>query len=170
MKDSEGVAKAVSSSPINVNVPTSTTEPTSFVQMKGVAAQFEHQESSKPESTEFVVDVTESPKYKHQGSSNSLLNRVWPKFVEKDHSFASTTLQHSLPDSIAAGGLRHWNVDFGKEATKDSKMVERLQLRDWIPSKIKESAKAPKKSDQSKAEEATNDEQQVQSISDSSSH
>jgi hypothetical protein len=170
MKDSEGVAKAVSSSPINVNVPPSTTEPISFVQMKGVTAQFEYQESSKPENTEFVVDVTESPKYKHQGSSNSLLNRVWPKFVEKDHSFASTTLQHSLPDSIAAGGLRHWNVDFGKEATKDSKMVERLQLRDWIPSKIKESAKPPKKSDQSKAEEVINDEQEVQSISDSSSH
>ncbi|SPJ81701.1 uncharacterized protein FTOL_09106 [Fusarium torulosum] len=170
MKDSEGVAKAVSSSPINVNVPPSTTEPTSFVQMKGATAQFEHQESSKSESTEFVVDVTESPKYKHQGSSNSLLNRVWPKFVEKDHSFASTTLQHSLPDSIAAGGLRHWNVDFGKEATKDSKMVERLQLRDWIPSKIKESAKSPKKSDQSKAEEVTNDGQEVQSISDGSSH
>lgn len=167
MKDSEGVAKAVSSSPITVNVPTSTTEPTSFVHMKGMAAQFEQQESLKSQSTEFVVDVTESPKYKHQGSSNSLLNRVWPKFVEKDHSFASTTLQHSLPDSIAAGGLRHWNVDFGKEATKDSKMVERLQLRDWIPSKIKESAKTPKQSNQSKAQEATNDEQEVQNSSDS---
>ncbi|KAM0344645.1 hypothetical protein ACHAPU_007240 [Fusarium lateritium] len=162
MKDSEGVTKAVSSSPINVNVPVSSTEPTSFVQMKGSKAQFQNQESSKSQSTEFVVDVTESPNYKHQTSSNSLLNRVWPNFVEKDNSFASRTLQHSLPDTIAARGLKHWNVDFGKEATKDSKMVERLQRRDWIPSKIKDSAKKQKKDQQARMEDTTNDEQEAQ--------
>ncbi|KAF4345443.1 hypothetical protein FBEOM_552 [Fusarium beomiforme] len=143
MKESEAAAKAVCSSPIKTTVPTSCSETRSSVKVDGLKPQFEKQ-SSNPENTEFVIEVTESPAYNHKGSSNSFLARVWPEFVTRDRTFASTTLRQSLPDSIAAKGLSHWAVDFGKEPTIDTRMVDRVHTRNWIPSKMIAPPKEPK--------------------------
>ncbi|KAH7255637.1 uncharacterized protein BKA55DRAFT_592890 [Fusarium redolens] len=145
MKESEAAAKAVCSSPINITVPSSCKEPKSTVKVDGLKPRFEKQPSrpSNPEDTKFVIEVTESPAYNHKGSSSSFLARVWPDFVTGNRTLASTTLRQSLPNSIAAKGLSHWDVDFGKETTMDSRKVDRVQTRNWIPTKIKTPPREP---------------------------
>ncbi|KAL6921950.1 hypothetical protein FSHL1_005918 [Fusarium sambucinum] len=137
MKKSQDAAKAISSSPISITVPKSSTETTSVVKINGRKAEFQKQDSSKTGSSEFVVEISETLTYRHeQSAKNSPLTRPWPEFVVKSPTLASKTLQHSLPDSIAAVGLRHWDVDLGVQEVADNKRFEREQMRNWLPSKI----------------------------------
>ncbi|OBS29135.1 hypothetical protein FPOA_03072 [Fusarium poae] len=137
MKESQDAAKAISSSPISITVPKSSTETTSVVKINGRKAEFQKQDSSKAGSSEFVVEISETLTYRHeQSAKNSPLTRPWPEFVVKSPTLASKTLQHSLPDSIAAVGLRHWDVDLGVQEVADNKRFEREQMRNWLPSKI----------------------------------
>jgi len=145
MKESEAAAKAVCSSPVNITVPSSCKEPRSAVKVDGLKPRFEKQSSqpSNPEDTKFVIEITESPAYNHNGSSSSFLARVWPDFVTENRTLASTTLRQSLPNSIGAKGLSHWAIDFGKETTMDSRKIDRVQTRNWIPTKIKTPPREP---------------------------
>ncbi|KAF5651195.1 hypothetical protein F52700_100 [Fusarium sp. NRRL 52700] len=145
MKESEAATKAVSSSPVNIIVPSSCKGPRSVVKVDGMKPRFEKQPSqpSNPEGTKFVIEITESPAYNHKGSSSSFLARCWPDFVTENKTLASKTLQQSLPDSIAARGLSHWAVDFGNESTMDSRKIDRVQTRNWIPTKIKTPPREP---------------------------
>ncbi|KAM0415020.1 hypothetical protein ACHAPD_006205 [Fusarium lateritium] len=137
MKESQDAAKAISSSPISITVPKSSTETISVVKINGRKAEFQKQDSSKTGSSEFVVEISETLTYRHeQSAKNSPLTRPWPEFVVKSPTLASKTLQHSLPDSIAAVGLRHWDVDLGVQEVADNKRFEREQMRNWLPSKI----------------------------------
>ncbi|KAL4725368.1 hypothetical protein ACLX1H_007515 [Fusarium chlamydosporum] len=107
--------------------------------MDGPKAEFQKQGSSKAESSEFLVEISETLTYRHeQSAKNSPLTRPWPEFVVKSPTFASKALQHSLPDNIAAVGLRHWDVDLGVQEVADNKRFEREQMRNWLPSKIKD--------------------------------
>jgi hypothetical protein len=150
MKESQDAAKAISSSPISITVPKSSTETTSVVKMDGAKAEFQKQDSSKAKSSEFLVEISETLTYRHeQSAKNSPLTRPWPEFVVNSPTFASKTLQHSLPDNIAAAGLRHWDVDLGAQEVADNKRFEREQMRNWLPSKIKDlPTKAKAKYDQ----------------------
>ncbi|CAF3563955.1 unnamed protein product [Fusarium graminearum] len=139
MKESQDAAKAIASSPISITVPKSSTETTSIVKIDGRKAEFQKQDSSKVGSSEFVVEISETLTYRHeQSAKNSPLTRPWPEFVVKSPTLASKTLQHSLPDSIAAVGLRHWDIDLGVQEVADNKRFEREQMRNWLPSKIKD--------------------------------
>ncbi|KAH7193505.1 uncharacterized protein B0J16DRAFT_381379 [Fusarium flagelliforme] len=141
MKESQDAAKAISSSPLNITVPRSSTEPISVVKMDGLKAEFQKQDSSKEQNSEFLVEISETLTYRHeQSAKNSPLTRPWPEFVVKSPTFASRTLERSLPDSIAAIGLRHWDVDLGQQEVADNKRFEREQMRNWLPSKIKDPA------------------------------
>ncbi|KAF5535288.1 hypothetical protein FMEXI_10871 [Fusarium mexicanum] len=145
MKESEAATKAVTSSPVKITVPSSCKEPRSVVKVDGLKPRFEKQpsQSSNPKDNKFVIEITESPAYNHKGSSSSFLASVWPDFVTKNKTLASKTLQQSLPNSIAARGLSRWDVDFGQEPTMDSRKIDRLQTRNWIPTKIKTPPRAP---------------------------
>ncbi|RGP68140.1 hypothetical protein FLONG3_8314 [Fusarium longipes] len=139
MKESQDAAKAISSSPISITVPKSSTETTSVVKVDGTKAEFQKQDASKAQSSEFLVEISETLTYRHEQSArNSPLTRPWPEFVVKSPTFASKTLQHSLPDNIAAVGLRHWDVDLGVQEVADNKRLEREQMRNWLPSKIRD--------------------------------
>ncbi|RGP58718.1 pal1 [Fusarium sporotrichioides] len=139
MKESQDAAKAISSSPFSITVPKSGTKTTSVVKMDGRKAEFQKQDSSKAGSSEFLIEISETLTYRHEQSArNSPLTRPWPEFVVKSPTLASKTLQHSLPDSIAAVGLRHWDVDLGVQEVADNKRFEREQMRNWLPSKIKD--------------------------------
>ncbi|KAF5559170.1 uncharacterized protein FTJAE_11760 [Fusarium tjaetaba] len=145
MKESEAATKAVSSSPVNITVPSSCKEPRSVVKVDGLKPRFEKQpsQSFRSEDNKFVIEITESPAYNHKGSSSSFLASVWPDFVTKNKTLASETLQQSLPNSIAARGLSHWAVDFGHEPAMDSRKIDRLETRNWIPTKIKTPPRNP---------------------------
>ncbi|KAF5578083.1 hypothetical protein FPCIR_11740 [Fusarium pseudocircinatum] len=145
MKESEAATKAVSSSPVNITVPSSCKVPRSVVKVDGLKPRFEKQpsQSSRSEHNKFVIEITESPAYNHKGSSSSFLASVWPDFVTKNKTLASETLQQSLPNSIAARGLSHWAVDFGHEPAMDSRKIDRLETRNWIPTKIKTPPRKP---------------------------
>ncbi|KAJ4133623.1 hypothetical protein NW768_005211 [Fusarium equiseti] len=147
MKESQDAAKAISSSPLKITVPESSTEPTSVVKMDGLKAEFQKQDSSKEQNSEFLVEISETLTYRHeQSAKNSPLTRPWPEFVVKSPTFASKTLERSLPDSMAAIGLRHWDVDLGQQEVADNKRFEREQMRNWLPSKIKDPAAKSKAS------------------------
>jgi len=47
---------------------------------------------------------------------------------------------------MAAIGLRHWDVDLGQQEVADNKRFEREQMRNWLPSKIKDPAARSKAS------------------------
>ncbi|KAI1013039.1 hypothetical protein LB503_001743 [Fusarium chuoi] len=143
MKESEAATRAVSSSPVNITVPSSCKEPRSVVKVDGLKPHFEKQPSQSSNDTKFFIEITESPAYNHKGSSSSFLASVWPDFVTENKTLASKTLQQSLPNSIAARGLSQWAVDFGREPTMDSRKIERVQTRNWIPTKIKTPPRAP---------------------------
>jgi hypothetical protein len=145
MKESEAATKAVSSSPVNITVPSSCKVPRSVVKVDGLKPRFEKQpsQSFRSEDSKFVIEITESPAYNHKGSSSSFLASVWPDFVTKNKTLASETLQQSLPNSIAARGLGHWAIDFGHEPAMDSRKIDRLETRNWIPTKIKTPPRNP---------------------------
>ncbi|SCV29070.1 uncharacterized protein FFB14_02288 [Fusarium fujikuroi] len=143
MKESEAATRAVSSSPVNITVPSSCKEPRSVVKVDGLKPRFEKQPSQSSNDTKFFIEITESPAYNHKGSSSSLLASVWPDFVTENKTLASKTLQQSLPNSIAARGLSQWAVDFGREPTMDSRKIDRVQTRNWVPTKIKTPPRAP---------------------------
>ncbi|KAJ4022299.1 hypothetical protein NW766_001332 [Fusarium irregulare] len=147
MKESQDAAKAISSSPLNITVPRSSTESTSVVKMDGLKAEFQKPDSSKEQKSEFLVEISETLTYRHeQSAKNSPLTRPWPEFVVKSPTFASKTLERSLPDNMAAIGLRHWDVDLGQQEVADNKRFEREQMRNWLPSKIKDPAAKSKAS------------------------
>ncbi|CVK92587.1 uncharacterized protein FMAN_07480 [Fusarium mangiferae] len=143
MKESEAATRAVSSSPVNITVPSSCKEPRSVVKVDGLKPRFEKQPSQSFKDTKFFIEITESPAYNHKGSSSSFLASVWPDFATENKTLASKTLQQSLPNSIAARGLSQWAVDFGREPTMDSRKIDRIQTRNWIPTKIKTPPRAP---------------------------
>ncbi|CVK89944.1 uncharacterized protein FPRO_07869 [Fusarium proliferatum ET1] len=143
MKESEAATRAVSSSPVNITVPSSCKEPRSVVKVDGLKPHFEKQPSQSSNDTKFFIEITESPAYNHKGSSSSFLASVWPDFVTENKTLASKTLQQSLPNSIAARGLSQWAVDFGREPTMDSRKIDRVQTRNWVPTKIKTPPRAP---------------------------
>ncbi|KAF4965199.1 hypothetical protein FZEAL_10791 [Fusarium zealandicum] len=147
MKESEAVTNALHSSPIKCIFPTPETSQTTAAAIKpaGTARSsgdfmttIEKKQEASPK--EFTIEVYAAPEYRHHVSTSSTLNRPWPDFVEKNDSFISKTLEQSLPGSMAAKGLKHWDPDLGKQPTLNSKMHERFQLRHWIPSRFKPSA------------------------------
>lgn len=113
------------------------------MKVDGLKPRFEKQPSQSSNDTKFFIEITESPAYNHKGSSSSLLASVWPDFVTENKTLASKTLQQSLPNSIAARGLSQWAVDFGREPTMDSRKIDRVQTRNWVPTKIKTPPRAP---------------------------
>ncbi|KAF4986915.1 hypothetical protein FDECE_15697 [Fusarium decemcellulare] len=159
MKDSESVARIISHSPIKFtaaafNYLTKTNSPvgTGTASTAGEASRwmttFKKDDPSfitdgNETLTEFTAQVWPSPEYRHHASSASALSRPWPEFIDKTKSFISATLKQSLPGSMAAEGLKHWDPDFGKQQSPDSKKVDRLQSRKWVPSRFKSSEAEP---------------------------
>lgn len=84
---------------------------------------------------EFKLEVFPEPDYQHRFASPSPLSRPWPAVYEQDRSFMATTLKQSLPRTIAGRGLAHWFL--GLDRVPQSPHAQRLQLRSWLPSKMK---------------------------------
>ncbi|KAM5352458.1 hypothetical protein ACJ41O_005181 [Fusarium nematophilum] len=157
MKDSEAASRVASASPITFAVPISkpsrvttlTKEPEAPAGKFGplVAAMMkEHssRESDKQETSrgEFTLEVLPPAEgYRHHASGS--LSNPWPDFVDENKSFLSETLKQSLPGTMAARGLSHWDPDLGKQPVSNARMVGRLQLRNWIPSKFSPSSERP---------------------------
>lgn len=160
MKDEDSMKKLVSLSPLIyvVSVPTtkqlglrdlivpdkfSNTRPSATP--KGPDADIsESSQTGQAKDTvekEFVMNATPNPRYRHRmtGAEQSL-QRSWPKFYDDNNSFTTQILKQSLPDTLAAKGLAHWNVDLGQKENgpvSDAKAMDRMQLQRWIPTKIK---------------------------------
>lgn len=160
MRDEDSMKKLVSLSPLRyvVSVPTtkqiglrdlivpdkfSNTRPSAT--LKGpdadISESLQIDQVKDTVEKEFVMNATPNPRYRHRmtGAEQSL-QRSWPKFYDENNSFTTQILKQSLPDTLAAKGLAHWNVDLGQKETgpvSDAKAMDRLQLQRWIPTKIK---------------------------------
>ncbi|OAA46082.1 hypothetical protein NOR_02835 [Metarhizium rileyi] len=96
--------------------------------------------SSRREQRQFKLEIFPAPDYKHTfAMSGSPLHQAWPEAYRKDKSFLAATLKQSLPQTIASNGLAHWLFDVGRNKTsKSGRTTERLQLKAWMPSKMKD--------------------------------
>lgn len=86
----------------------------------------------------FRLDIFPAPEYNHQYAMQGRPeHHAWPVAAyEADRSFASATLKQVLPDGVARKGLTHWLVDMGTVSKQGSK-GKRLQLKNWLPSKMR---------------------------------
>ncbi|KAM4063933.1 hypothetical protein HRG_007023 [Hirsutella rhossiliensis] len=148
-KHSATASRLVASSPLtySIPVPRETTE----VSLAGIdePAPFDahppltsgaaaSDRDSVPDSQykEFKLNVFPEPDYQHRfAMAPSPLCQPWPPVYEQDRSFMAAVLKQSLPRTIAAKGLAHWFLDFNKPA--QSYKARRLQLKSWLPSKMK---------------------------------
>ncbi|KAK2591033.1 hypothetical protein QQS21_011289 [Conoideocrella luteorostrata] len=91
------------------------------------------------EQRQFKLEIFPAPDYKHKfAMSGSPLYHSWPEAYRKNKSFVAATLKQSLPQTIQATGLAHWLPDTGaNNASKTDRKSERLQLKSWLPSKMK---------------------------------
>ena len=93
--------------------------------------------SCAKEGRNFTLEIFPAPDYEHRHAmAGSLLQHSWPEFYRKDRSFAVTALEQSLPRTIAAEGLAHWH-SAGDTKPKIQGKADRLQVKSWLPSKMK---------------------------------
>ncbi|KAG5985927.1 hypothetical protein E4U43_005792 [Claviceps pusilla] len=109
----------------------------------GHAAALHEKFPSAPEqqATQFKLDIFPAPEYLHQFAMNrSPLHQSWPTNYARDKSFATSILKQSLPRTMASEGLKHWLLEPGCSSTSPAKTndsrFDRLQLKDWLPSRI----------------------------------
>ncbi|GAO16343.1 hypothetical protein UVI_02049960 [Ustilaginoidea virens] len=95
-------------------------------------------ESAPPQGQkQFKLHIYPAPDYSHKfAMSNSPLQESWPGAYLKDKSFMAAALKQSLPRNMPSKGLAHWLVNMGNNYSCKS---DRLQLKSWLPSKMKES-------------------------------
>ncbi|KAF5018186.1 hypothetical protein F66182_9843 [Fusarium sp. NRRL 66182] len=155
MKESEAASKIISTSPIQSTAPKLGSDTNRIIRLQGLTAKFEEPQTSdthKTNATDFTIQVHAAPYYRHAASTSSPVASVWPEWMESDLTFASRTLRQSLPNTIAARGLKHWDVDFGKQASPPYSKADREQLRRLIPSMFIKSSSA-KETEEGPAEE-----------------
>jgi hypothetical protein len=92
------------------------------------------------EQRQFKLEIFPAPDYTHKfAMSGSPLHQSWPEAYRKDRSFLAATLRQSLPQTMPSTGLAHWLFDVGSNnSPKSERKAERLQLKGWMPSKMKE--------------------------------
>lgn len=97
-------------------------------------------DTSRQDQRQFKLEIFPAPDYKHKfAMSGSPLHQPWPEAYQRDKSFVAATLKQSLPHTIRAKGLAHWLFDVGSNnASKSERKAERLQLKAWVPSKMKD--------------------------------
>lgn len=95
------------------------------------------EEGLKQGQQEFKLEIFPAPEYNHRfAMAGSPLHGSWPEGYEQDQSFIATTLEQSLPKSIASKGLVHWMVSPGN-AMRNERKAKRLQIKEWLPSNMK---------------------------------
>ncbi|KFG83784.1 hypothetical protein MANI_009407 [Metarhizium anisopliae] len=99
-----------------------------------------HAASSHQEQRQFTLEIFPAPDYMHKfAMTGSPLHHSWPEAYRKDKSFLAATLKQSLPQTMASKGLAHWLFDVGSNnASESERKAERLQLKGWMPSKMKD--------------------------------
>ncbi|PTB69766.1 hypothetical protein BBK36DRAFT_1188409 [Trichoderma citrinoviride] len=102
------------------------------------------EEGLKQGQREFMLEIFPVPEFNHRfAMAGSLLHGSWPEGYEGDQSFIATTLQQSLPKSIASKGLVHWMVGPSPRMVapdirpKNPRKERRLQIKGWLPSLMK---------------------------------
>ncbi|RDA93646.1 hypothetical protein CP533_4849 [Ophiocordyceps camponoti-saundersi (nom. inval.)] len=117
-RERETAERLVRASPISYQLPASSSSSSS---------------ASTAEVTEFHLEIFPQADYRHGKAMRTVAERhSWPPMWQKDHSLMATTLQQSLPPTIAARGLAHWFLPFYKAPTVYK--AWRLSLRKWLPS------------------------------------
>ncbi|PFH58783.1 hypothetical protein XA68_13214 [Ophiocordyceps unilateralis] len=85
---------------------------------------------------DFALEIFPEPDYRHDFSTAAdPARQPWPPIWQNDGSIMATTLQQSLPKTLAATGLAHWFLPFQKAPTQY--MAWRLALKSWLPSKMR---------------------------------
>lgn len=90
---------------------------------------------------QFKLEIFPEPEYQHRFAMiGSPLQNPWPDVYFKDKSLLSGTLKQSLPQTIAASGFAHWPLDSTEDSCvpRPDRKEERLQLKRWLPSKMKD--------------------------------
>ncbi|KAG5919389.1 hypothetical protein E4U42_006533 [Claviceps africana] len=108
----------------------------------GFTSAFEQQQNQQQQAAQFKLDIFPEPNYHHEfAMSRSPLHYSWPTTYDRDQSFATSILKHSLPQTIASEGLAHWLLEPG--CCNPNKIThgkyEREQLRYWLPTKMTKS-------------------------------
>lgn len=162
MKDDATAAKLINGSPLkyDILIPRSTTDtlladlskskvfdktrPSAIIrggQDVGASGSIIEPEAQTTERKEFSLQIYPSPEYRHEyAMTSSLLHKSWPPFYDEDPPLMTRTLQQSLPDSIAAKGLSHWDLDLIRRRVPHARKAtigDRLRLKSWLPSKMK---------------------------------
>lgn len=162
MRDDDSTTRLVSLSPLRYVVSVPRTKQVGIRDLLGpdkfsntspsAALKVPATDTSKPSQTnegevsdavekEFTMNASLNPRYRHQMTGDGLnLQMSWPEFYDENNSFATQILKQSLPDTLAAKGLAHWNVDLGQkwsDTADKARADERIQLSKWIPGKLK---------------------------------
>lgn len=97
-----------------------------------------HDEPHRQDERQFKLEIFPAPDYNHKFTMlGSPLHQSWPEAYRKDKSFLAVTLKQSLPKTMMSKGLAHWLFDVGNQASQSGRKAERLQLKGWMPSKMK---------------------------------
>ncbi|KAF7563444.1 hypothetical protein G7046_g660 [Stylonectria norvegica] len=117
---------------LNDSKPLTNTRPTTVDSLTG-------HESQEVNQKRFTIHVWPCKDYHHgRATQSSPLHQSWPSWYDKNNSFLARTLKQSLPQTLAAKGLAHWDLDLGKMAQEEKeKMAERVEVLPWMPSKWK---------------------------------
>ena len=86
----------------------------------------------------FTLHIFPAPWYHHeQRIAQSREHSSWPPNYTSKTSFMAATLEQSLPDDIMTQALARWDNNPDEPAAQSAK-AERLAVRSWTPSLIKE--------------------------------
>ncbi|KAG8417997.1 hypothetical protein J3458_005443 [Metarhizium acridum] len=125
---------------LKTNQPSMTTAPDQPPPLVTEHVFTSHAASSRQQQRQFTLEIFPAPDYKHKfAMTGSPLHQSWPEAYRNDKSFLAATLKQSLPQTMPSKGLAHWLFDVGgNNASESERKAERLQLKGWMPSRMKE--------------------------------
>ncbi|KAF4584123.1 pal1-like protein [Ophiocordyceps camponoti-floridani] len=127
-RDEETVDRLVSSCPIGYQI-----------REDGIVKR---EDKDKGFVSDFFLNIFPEPDYRHDYTeAREPTRHPWPPMWQKDQSLMATTLQQSLPSTLAARGLAHWFLRFDEAPTQYK--AWRLALASWLPSKMREDSHLP---------------------------